>query len=724
MHGVTPGATTWLEAVPAVAVAAALLLVPGPVAVRLLGLRWWAAAGVGPAVGTSLFVGAGVVCGAAGIPWGLGPVIATTLAGWVVAALVGLPLRRWSRGRDDARRTGGKPTGGSSPGGRAGADAARAGVGTVRTREGLSVLAAVAGIAFAFASVAVVLVAVTRTPDHFPQHPDTIFHLGDARWMTEHRDVSLLHAYGFMQAGRTSLYPAAFHLVTATTSMLSGANIVVATQAAVLVMAGVVWPAGVVLLARALLGPRPEVVGSAAVASVLFTAFPYTIMGFGVLWPNLFGQALLPGVVATALAALARLVPHRAPVGPAVPAALVTVAAVPGLTTAHPNALVTFLVLGLFVLVAAGLRGAWEARRRPGRAVALLVGVAALVAVTAAASVAVRSPSMVATGALGGEKPLRGALFDTVFFGPRDAEQLHALSLVVLVGGLWLWWRHRGAGWVPVAGAFFAGLYLLNVVVDDDATRYLTWPWYNNAIRLAVAGSLPAVLCATAGFVAIGTALAAALRRLTGARRDALPDHDHALAADEAPDPPTTRGPGRGGARLTATPLLGTLLVVGLFVVGTAGYARVHRDFLNPYYHPDSAHSWASDTELRALHTLAGRIPPGAVTAANAWNGGTYLYVVSGRPLLVPTEKALFAGDRTLLAERLDQAGTSPEVCAAARRQHVAYAIVGGRPFAWAGAKRVALYRGIDAVGTSSAFTKVATAGPYTLYRLTRCAGA
>ena len=695
VHGVTPGATTWLEAVPAVAVAAVLLLVPGPVAVRLLGLRWWAAVGVGPAVGTSLFVGAGVACGAAGIPWGLGPVLVTTLAGWVVAALVGLPLRRWSRG----------------PGG-----------GPHRSQDRLSALAALAGIAFAFASVAVVLVAVTRTPDHFPQHPDTIFHLGDALWMTQHRDVSLLHAYGFMQAGRTSLYPAAFHLVTATTSMLSGVNIVVATQAAVLVMSGVVWPAGVVLLARALLGPRPEVVGSAAVASVLFTAFPYTIMGFGVLWPNLFGQALLPGVVATALAAVARVVPHRAPVGPAVPSALVTVAAVPGLTTAHPNALVTFLVLGLFVVAAAGLRGAWEARRRPARAGALVVGVAALVAATAAASVAVRSPSMVATGAPGGEKPLRGALVDTVFFGPRDAEQLHALSLVVLVGGLWLWWRHRGAGWVPVAGAFFAGLYLLNVVVDDDATRYLTWPWYNNAIRLAVAGSLPAVLCAAAGFVAIGTALTAGLRRLTGGRRDALPD-DPAPAEDREPDRLPARGrvPGRG--RLTATPLLGTLLVVGLFVVGTAGYARVHRDFLDSYYHPDSAHSWASDTELRALRTLSGHIPPGAVTAANAWNGGTYLYVVSGRPLLVPTEKALFAGDRTLLAERLDQAGTSPEVCAAARRQHVAYAIVGGRPFAWAGAKRVALYRGIDGVGTSPAFTKVATAGPYTLYRLTRCAG-
>jgi hypothetical protein len=157
--------------------------------------------------------------------------------------------------------------------------------------------------------------------------------------------------------------------------------------------------------------------------------------------------------------------------------------------------------------------------------------------------------------------------------------------------------------------------------------------------------------------------------------------------------------------------------------VVTHGYAYAHQAFLRGYYHPSVAKSWASDDELRALRALSTHIPDGAFTAANAWNGGTYLYVVSGKPLLVPTEKALFAGDRTLLAARLDRVGTDPEVCAAARRQHVEYALTGGKPFAWAGARRVALYAGIDRVGSSAAFTQVASAGPYTLYRLTTCAG-
>ncbi|WP_406831865.1 DUF6541 family protein [Pedococcus sp. KACC 23699] len=673
----TPGATTWPEAVPAVAVAAILLFVPGAVALRLLGARWWVALGVGPAVGTTLFVAAGVLCGAAHIPWGLLPVVGATLVGWTAAALLGLVLRRRAR------------TSGAIP--------------PVDTRslDRWSALAGLAGVAFAFASVLVVMVNVTGTPDHFPQHPDTIFHLGDARWMTEHRDVSLVHAYGFVNPGSGSLYPAAFHLVTATTSLLTGANVVVSTQSAVLVMAGLVWPAGVILLARALLGPRPEVVGSAAVASVMFTAFPYTIMGFGVLWPNLFGQALLPGVVATAMAALARFVPHRDPVLPVLPAVLVTVFAVPGLTTAHPNALVTLLVLGLVAVSAAGLHAAWDARRRPGRAVLWVLGVGVLVVASALASWAVRSPSMFRTGAAGGEAPFRQALTDTVFFGPRHALSQHLLTVAVLVGALWLSRRHRGAGWVPVAALAFAGLYLLNVVVDDQTARWFTWPWYNNAIRLAVAGSLPAVMCATAGFVAVGTGLASLASRVLGPRGHSL------------------QSKWRGTTIVTVA----TVLVSAAFVGVTKGYVHAHDAFLRPFYHPNASHSWASDKEIRALTSLAAHIPPDAITAANAWNGGTYLYVVSGRRLLVPTEKALTTDDRKLLAWRLNEVGASPQVCDAARRQHVEYAIVGGRPFAWATAARVASYRGIDRVGSSPAFTKVATASPYTLYRLTRCAG-
>lgn len=163
-------------------------------------------------------------------------------------------------------------------------------------------------------------------------------------------------------------------------------------------------------------------------------------------------------------------------------------------------------------------------------------------------------------------------------------------------------------------------------------------------------------------------------------------------------------------------------IVLAALVLGTRAYIGPHRAFIDGYFAPPASRSWASDEELRALNRLAEHIPPGAVTAANPWNGATYLYITSGRRLLIPTEKSLTPGDRTLLAAQLDRVGTSPAGCDAARRQRVEYAITGGMPFSAAGPRRLARYRGIDQVGGSPAFHLVAEDGPYRLYARVQCA--
>jgi hypothetical protein len=142
---------------------------------------------------------------------------------------------------------------------------------------------------------------------------------------------------------------------------------------------------------------------------------------------------------------------------------------------------------------------------------------------------------------------------------------------------------------------------------------------------------------------------------------------------------------------------------------------------IDRYWHPSVYRSWASAGELAALRELARHIGPDDVTAANPWNGATYLYLVSGRQLLIPSEKVRGVDERPLLADRLDEVGTDPAVCAAARREPLRFAITGGRPFS-SGGTDWKTYPGIDAVPRSPAFTRVATAGPYTLWRLTACA--
>jgi hypothetical protein len=547
-------------------------------------------------------------------------------------------------------------------------------------------LAALAATATAAVGVALVLLPVSRTPEAFAQGPDTIFHLGAPQWMVEHNDASVLHVVSFLFPGENGFYPAAFHTMVATVTELSGAAVAVSMSSFVLVIAGVAWPLGCVFLARTLFGPGLAVQLSAGVLSIAFSAYPFMLMSYGVVLPTLFGEALMPG--ALALLAVVMSAAHRQ--SPALNSRLrakvLLVMTVPGLALAHVNAIITFLLLGYLMAAGVILRKAWGVRtRRPWLAAAAVAG---LVMFTGLAFLASTVPNTRRTlmrnfGIPGPELPAGPALYDLLSFARRGVGEAWVLTALVGVGAVIVLVRHPGRRWLVAALVVTSAMFYLNVVVDSPAVRLLTWPWSNQSVRLASIIVLPATL--------LGTVALATVARLLSTRLG----HPSWPAA-------------------VAVPLL--------FAVATGGaYLGTHRNTLDQYFHPDAAHSWASNRELRALHALARLVPADAVVAENPWKGGSYMYVVSGRHMLIPTEKALSAGDRTLLASSLDKAGTSPEVCAAAQRQRARFAITGGRAYANAGV-RTKMYAGIDAVGSSDAFRKIARDGPYTLYQMVSCA--
>jgi hypothetical protein len=654
------GTYGWWDVVPVALTAAVVLFVPGFAAARLVGVRGPLGLVVAPVTTTTAVVALGVGFAAVGLPWTTATLVLGVLVTWCLAYLVGLPLRRRS---------------------------ARS-VPEASASDRAFWLAIVGASIFGLIAVTLVLAGVASSPEAFPQHPDTIFHLGDAQWMLEHRDASVLHAHGFDSPLGTGFYPAAFHVLVASTAMLTGVPVVVATTAFVIVVCGVAWPIGMVLLSRVVLAPTLAVSAAAAVAAMAFTVFPYKLLGFGVLWPNAFGQALVPATLGAALL-LVRGYEARRNVARG-PLAVVTIATIPGLVVAHPNALFTLAILLAVAITGAVVSAAWRSRDRPRRAAAQLGLLALGLAATAAAVTTVRPANMVATGDPGPELDRLGAFWDLFWFAPRGARDLHLVTVGVLVGLVWVAVRVPRGRWIIPAFALTWLMVWLNVAVDDPATRYLTWPWYNQAFRLGAVNVIPAALLLTAGLVTAATALTAAA---------------HALRL-----------------RSAWLPALATALTLIAFVAATRGGVGAHRQSINYYFHPTQAGSWATPKELMSLRALARHIPADAVVAANPWNGGTYLYVVSGRRLLIPTEKALSPGDRTLIASSLDQAGTDPAVCAAVRRQHVTYAITGGDAFHWAAPEDERAYAGIDAVGRSSAFTKVSASAPYTLYRLTSCA--
>ena len=670
-----PGTHDWSDAMLPAAVALVLLLVPGFVPLVLIGLRPTLAVAAAPALSTGIVVVSGSVATALHRPWSASALIVGTAAAWLVAvaAWFGLRVARGWRGPGEDG-VADPPGVGASSG--AGASSGR------ETPRWASATALLLGTATAALIVGTVLTRSADTPEEFPQHPDTIFHLGVTQWMAEHRDISYQHGTSFTRGPVTSGYPIGMHSVAASVSQFTDTPAVVAISAVVIVTAGVIWPLGMGVLARTAFGGAAAA-GVGAVTSVMFVAFPFMLMGFGVLWANFYGQALLPGVLVLGLGVTAALAPNLGPtdgVGRSLVAALVCL---PGLALAHPQAVITggvFLAAATLVAAARRLRSARDTR---WRRLPMWVVSGALV-LGAAASLVIVPGSMKATGAPGPEMSVSDALQDVAGFAPRVATPAFLLGVAVVIGCVAIFVWFRSALWVFLTLVLLVTAYYLNVAVDTPTARLLTWPWYNNAIRLAAVGVLPAALTAAAAI--LGPA------RFVGRRRGWA--WESALAA----------------------------VVVAMLVLPQSAWVGRDVRWLRPYFHPGVERSWASPQELASLHELAGRLPHGAVVAADPWKGGTYMYVVGGTTMLWPTEKANTTPDLRLLGLRLDKVGEDPEVCRTARANGVTHALTGGVPFLWGGSRSRRQFVGVEAVATSPAWREVAASKPYRLYEMVACA--
>ncbi|GAA4398171.1 hypothetical protein GCM10023168_03930 [Fodinibacter luteus] len=651
-------------------VALALLLLPGFVPLVLIGLRPTVAAAASPALSTGIVVAAGSVAAALDRPWTATMLLLGTGLAWLVAAAAWFGLRaaraRWWPGTQGDRSL-------SSTAG--------------PEREGPAWASATALLLGTLAAASIVAFVLTRSadsPEEFPQHPDTIFHLGVTQWMAENRDISYQHGTTFARGPVTSGYPIGLHSMAASVALFTDVPAVVAVSAIVLVTAGVIWPLGVGVVARIAFGGA-VVAGVGAVTSVLFVAFPFMLMGFGVLWANLYGQALLPGVLALGLTVTAGLAPNLGSTDPVGRGFLAAAICLPGLALAHPQAVIT----GILFLAAAALVAAARRARAPvgtpWRRLPVTVISSALV-VGVVASLIITPGSMKATGAPGPEMSVHDALQDVAGFAPRVATPAYLLGVTVLVGCLAIVLWFRSALWVLLGLTVLVTAYYLNTAVDTPTARLLTWPWYNNAIRIAAVGVLPAALTATAAI--LGPA------RLVGRHRSPGWAWEGAVAA----------------------------AVVAALVIPPSAWVRRDVKWLRPYFHPGVARSWANPEELAALHELAAQLPDDAVVAADPWKGGTYMYVVGGTTMLWPTEKANTTPSLRLLGLRLDRVGDEPAVCQAALDQGVTHALTGGVPFLWGGSRSRRQYVGVARVSNSPAWRELSAAGPYRLFEMVDCA--
>lgn len=651
---------TWAGAAPVFAVGIVVVLLPGVLVGLALRLRGTVLLGLAPAL--SISVVAGTALAAPFLDVSFSP--KAVAAGTVVVAAVGGALVALGA---LARRF--LPVDDPAPAGRAPRAVVPAVVG------GTVVAAVLAGFS---------VVRGLGRPDVVSQSFDALFHLNVVRWVLDSGDAS---PFGVLpltspESSPSAFYPTGWHALTALVAQVGGpfdASPVVAANVVVFVVAGVVWPLGCVVLAHAVVGPKPWLLAGAAVLSQGFVAFPWLIDRWGVLWPQVLGTAVAAPFVGLAVMVVR---PHRdaprAPFRLLLAAALVAL----GCGLAHPgSALLAGLLVVVFALVSGlpALLLPWRGTRHQWWTAAWV----ALAVLVAAAGTVVVWPRLAAVGS-GTDWPatrsVGAAVLEELRGAPAGAGGSAVVAVLVLIGlvvaARRLRWR-----WLAVGHVVLVTLDVFAASVDSGLSQQLTGFWYNDRYRLAATVPVTGVVLAVLG--------AGWLARTVTRRR------------------------ARAGV---------AVLVVAV-LAGTVPQVRGNGDQLgltNARAAEEVPESFVSLGEQRFLEDLREYVPVGDVVVGDPWDGSSFAYALGGVEVLYPHILGAWPGDWYYIADNLQHVEVDPGLCAALERTRVRWVLDDGPRFD-PSALTPGGFTAFADVPALPGLEEVASGGGVTLYRITAC---
>jgi len=518
------------------------------------------------------------------------------------------------------------------------------------------------------------------------QSYDNVFHLNAVRHILRLGDGSAWTVGGMTSLpGNKSYYPALWHQTVSLVVQSSGQEIILASNVVMLLLGTLVWPLALMALVRTGTSAGPVGWMAAGALAGVTSAFPLSMMSWGILLPYLFSLTMMPLVL--------MLIVHLVGLAPTGEQRLggrqlvVLLPAVCGaVALAHPQGVFVALVICIPVMVWATFAAAGDLVRRRPRDGRRLVAVGALTAVAVVVALdgwhRFRPP--LTSAVWEPNATLLQALGQTVSLAPNATPAWLPLGVVVvaLTSAALIGSRSR---WLVIAFVAAGAMSVATRATPVGDLRYLlTGNWYSDNNRITV-------MLATAAVPLLAVGLDVLLRwaeRLL----------------------PVLRG--TAGAVL-AVALCLAIIAVGYFSPST----EVSRTYLEREWRSDDL---LSDDERALLLMLPEVVPEDAVIATNAWNGSSLAYAISDRQVL-----NIYMGFQAepkvhLLNAELDDAATNPEVCDAADELHVDYALDFG-PKELHG--RSATYTGLNEISETGAAEVVLQVGDAKLLRMLPCRG-
>jgi hypothetical protein len=349
----------WLNLIGYIAVGVAAVMLPGLLVGAAARLRGWLLVEVAPLISITLIATAPILAAKIGWWWGWQPMLAwTVIMALVVWLIVGVVSKIWPSAAPKAwrQRVNSKH--------RSGPDIHAAGLSVTGAQQSTErpsdsadqALDAAPSrrrawywqlIAWTLAAIIASwqFVKMLGVPTAFSVSFDNVWHLNAVRWILDMHDGSSLTLGAMGSSDQIpSFYPAAWHDLASLINLLTGSSsVVLTTNAATWVVMGVIWPLGILALSRRIFNNHHiATILAAGILASSFAAFPGLILNFGILYPNVLGFALIPGVLALLVASLkiTRISSDDAPIWE-----LLCLAALglPGMILAHPNALLALI---------------------------------------------------------------------------------------------------------------------------------------------------------------------------------------------------------------------------------------------------------------------------------------------------------------------------------------------------------------------------------------------
>lgn len=651
---------SWLAIASPAAAAIALVMLPGlglAYAARMRGISAW---GMAPAISMSVYAVLGLGFGVAHLTWNLATVaLATIVVVVAVGALAWWLTRRRSAPVRDKRSV----------------------LGAGLAAAGVSLLAI--GIRFAVGFI---------HPDNVSQTFDANFHLNGVRYILSTGDVNPL-TFGDLQYayhGYGSLYPNLWHMVASLVAEAGGASIPVAVNAFSIVIGGVVWPLSCLYLTRQLLGARRTPLLVTGALAACFAAFPLLLVDFGVLYPNFLGIALVPAALGSLIVGLGRA---RGSAVPRWSAWISLFVMLVGISLAHPNALVSLMVLGIPPIAAAAAAWFRAARARGATASRHLIvwGVLFAVAVAFLAIFIKVRPALAAASwppSLGPRRAIADAVLNSQLGPPAVA-----VSILVIVGLVATVATRRNI-WLIGSWAIAVVLYVGTAWLPMGAARYwLTGTWYSDVNRLIALEPVVLTPLATIGTMWLGALVVSLLRRRA------------------------RRLEGLDGRRSIAVVALVVTLVA--FVGAQAGPSLTHATAATATaYRLDESSPLLSADERALIDRLPGEVPADALIAGDPWTGTSLAWALGDRRVLAPHIYSTWPPGGALILESLRTATRGSAVCKAVNDLGVRYALDFGTHGVFGETNQ---YPGVHHLAGSKAVKLVDSQGKAALYRITAC---